>query len=158
MVRIKAIGVKELAKKLDRAARDLPRETKQKLGVAGVEEAKKSFTLQEDAYGRAWKPKAGGGSANINAPFKSRIRARILRRTVSIGASDKWAKQHQRGALVNPKSEVLKFKASSGFVFTKQVFIPARPYLPNSKARGMGLRWEKAMLRAAQEAFANQFR
>ena len=50
--------------------------------------------------------------------------------TVSVGTNKVYGAIHQFGGTIRPKNaKALRFRLAGGFVFVKQVRIPARPYL-----------------------------
>lgn len=69
-------------------------------------------------------------------------------RYLEIGTNLTQAKiQHYGGTIKPIKGKFLRFKGSKGFIFAKEVFIPARPYMPIRNGDiDLPESWEKAVL------------
>lgn len=132
------------------------------VGATVLTKVQMGFRTGTDPWGNKWKPikwraprmakgklsKAGKAQAEANAagtpgqPLRDTgalnrsITMRVDNDGVTIGTNLKYARVHQFGATIKPKSaKRLLFSGPSGQpIFAKQVTIPARPYLPLTAA------------------------
>jgi len=94
------------------------------------------FSAEEDPEGKKWKPShraqsTGGQTLNLTGRLRDSIDYATTPDTVMVGTTAKYARIHQLGGKVRPKSKkILKFKGNSGEdVFAREVDIPARPFI-----------------------------
>jgi phage gpG-like protein len=75
---------------------------------------------------------------------------------VDIGTNLKYAPVHQYGATIRAKdAKFLRFLGSNGFIFKKQVVIPARPFLPITPGGDLNLpdSWSDAVMKSLRRHF-----
>lgn len=91
------------------------------------------FRLGRSPWGQAWLPL----SIRLGTPLRDTGRlARSITMAqgpneITIGTNLIQAPVHQFGATIKPKTaSILRFPGPGGFIFAKQVTIPARPFMP----------------------------
>ena len=88
----------------------------------------------------------------------------LLQRSITMAATGKevvigtnliQAPVHQFGATIKPKNaKFLRFAGPNGFIFSKQVTIPARPFMPINRAGAAAVppQWAQSGLEAMKKA------
>lgn len=106
------------------------------IGEALVSGAVLRFSMEEDPDGNKWQPSrraqsTGGQTLNDIGRLLDSIDYATTLDMVMVGTNAKYARIHQLGGKIRPKSKKrLKFKGSDGQdVFAKEVTIPARPFI-----------------------------
>jgi len=106
------------------------------IGEALVSGAVLRFSMEEDPEGRKWQPSrraqtTGGQTLNDTGRLRDSIDYATTPETVLVGTNAKYARIHQLGGKIRPKSKKrLKFKGIGGEdVFAKEITIPARPFI-----------------------------
>ncbi|PZQ45162.1 MAG: phage virion morphogenesis protein [Micavibrio aeruginosavorus] len=110
------------------------REILDTLGSYGVSSTQQRFREKKTPEGASWKESRRASQGGQTLRDRN-----YLYRSLSYLASDKsvewgtnliYAAIHQFGGIIRPKNGgVLVFQGLNGFVFTKKVTIPARPYM-----------------------------
>lgn len=101
--------------------------------VSGVHQR---FNKEEAPDGSKWpKNRRGGKTLTDTARLKQSIDCAATDDAVRVGSNAVYSRIHQFGGTIKPKNKkFLRFKNQGGdFIFSKEVNIPARPYLGVSK-------------------------
>lgn len=116
------------------------------------------FRLGRSPWGNAWQAlliRKGGAPLRHHGHLQRSITMQQGRNTVTIGTNLRQAPVHQFGAVIKPKNvSVLRFPGPNGFIFAKQVTIPARPFMPLTQAGDAALppAWAGSALNAMKKA------
>lgn len=132
--------------KLDKALLKMAKEVNQttelmeNIGVMLHRNTQKRFEKEEDPTGKKWKKSKralleGGQTLNNSGNLKKNISYIVKKNTVHVGTNVVYARIHQFGGIIKPKSKKrLTFKTSNNtFSSTKEVTIPDRPFIGISK-------------------------
>lgn len=130
-------GLKAKLAKLDAAAENKT-EIFDRVGAAVLTKVQLGFRTASDPYGMPWKPLKlrDGRPLSDTGRLRRSILAQSDNSGVTIGTNLKYARAHQFGATIVPKTaKRLVFAGQGGRkIFAKKVVIPARPYLPLNTA------------------------
>lgn len=104
------------------------------LGAAAVAQTRRRFILKRTPSGASWKPSDSPKGTLVREGYlRDHIHARLVGDSaVEIGSPEPYAAVHQFGATIRPKNKrALHFRVGSngGWVTTRSVTIPPRPYL-----------------------------
>jgi phage virion morphogenesis protein len=106
------------------------------IGRRLVSETDRRFETETAPDGTSWKPsrraiETGGQTLTDKGRLRDSISHQVGPRSVAIGTNLIYAAVHQAGATIRPTSaKALKFRLPNGaFVTTKEVTIPARPFI-----------------------------
>ena len=125
-----------------RAIKDLQSKSQSLRPVMEVIGSKINFHIQRgfrtsvDPWGKPWKQiKSRVGKPLVKRGLLRRMTIKADDSSVTIGTNLKQAKLQHFGGIVRPKTQrYLRFKTPLfGWVFTRKVVIPARPFLPINK-------------------------
>lgn len=108
------------------------RELMEGIGEVLISSTQKRFQDEKDPEGQPWKKTRRGGKVLSDTKRLERsIDSAATLDSVMVGSNLKYARIHQKGGTIRPKNKkFLRFPGSDGQdVFTKEVTIPARPYL-----------------------------
>jgi len=120
------------------------------IGTALVEETRTGFATSTDPYGTPWLPlkMRAGQPLRDTARLMNSITHVADNEGVEVGTNVAYAATHQFGATITPKvAPWLVFQGPSGTVFTKQVTVPARPFLPTPE-KGIPASWAQTIFDA----------
>jgi phage virion morphogenesis protein len=120
----------QLRRMMANAAR--PVSAMQVIAGLGENSTRRRFRTQKDPEGNPWKKgrKTGGRTLTKDGHLSGSTSNRATSSEASWGVNRVYAAIHQFGGIIKPKSKkALRFKVAGGFVTTKQVTIPARPFL-----------------------------
>lgn len=116
------------------------------IGRRLVSDTDRRFETETAPDGTPWKPsrravETGGQTLTDKETLRDSISHQAGPRSVAIGTNLIYAAVHQAGATIRPKSaKALKFRLPNGaFVTTKEVTIPARPYIGLSEEGAAGI-------------------
>lgn len=119
---------------------------------------KRTANAGTDPYGNAWAPlkmRSGRPLRNSSALLNSLALLGQSPSSFTIGTSLIYASVHQRGATIRPKTAKRHARRTGGrkggWVFAKEVTIPARPFLPTGGLPGA---WESSMRRTSDRILA----
>ena len=109
---------------------------------------------------RKWDPtKRGGKILQKSGQLAASIHTASGSNFARIGTNKPYAAIHQFGGTIKAKNKpYLVFKVGDGFLWVKQVKIPARPYLPMSKGGTLQAGAESRLLDVALDALARGVR
>lgn len=115
------------------------------------------FRLGRAPRGQAWLPPKlrQGAPLRDTGRLARSITMQKGANVVSIGTNLRQARVHQFGATIKPKNAtVLRFPGPGGFIFARQVTIPARPFMPLTSAGDADLPppWIQSGLNAMKKA------
>lgn len=106
------------------------------LGEQLVSSTLERFEDETGPDGKAWKKsrrakQEGGQTLSDKGNLEGSINYEATPASVAVGTTDKVkGAAHQFGATIKPKKgKALRFKTPDGFVITKKVELPARPYI-----------------------------
>lgn len=110
------------------------------------------FQAGRSPWGIPWAPlKTRMGQPLIDTSrLRSSITSRVGNGFVEVGTNLKYARTHQFGATIKPKTAPrLVFKVGNRLVFAKQVTISARPFMPVDAAGNINLppAWSQGILK-----------
>lgn len=122
------------------------------IGRAMVSRIRLCFRGAVSPHGVPWKPVSSrlGQTLVDTGRLRRSITFRASPKDVVVGTNVKYAPIHQFGGTIVPKNKpYLVFKTSSGWVRTKKVKIPARPFMPLDSAGNISLPgpWAASALR-----------
>lgn len=117
------------------------------------------FRAGVDPWGRPWKPlnpkyRTGQPLRNTRR-LQLSISSRVVGDAAEVGTNVRYARVHQYGATIVPKtSSYLAFPVTGGgFAFLKEARIPARPFMPMQRGRvDLPPAWAKSALSAMAKA------
>lgn len=110
-----------------------------KIGEALVSSTKERFEDEKSPSGKAWKKSyraasSGGQTLSDSGTLKNSIGYHATANSVEVGTNIKYAKVHQEGATIKPKTKkFLAFRLGGGWVRKKKIKIPKREFLGFSK-------------------------
>ncbi|MEE4137465.1 MAG: phage virion morphogenesis protein [Desulforhopalus sp.] len=105
------------------------------IGESLVTSTKLRFRKETGPDGEKWKESAraseeGGQTLTDDSILKNSIEYEATSTQVAVGTNVKYAKIHQYGGDITPKTKkALKFKVGNKWVTTKKVTMPARPFI-----------------------------
>ncbi|NVJ90874.1 MAG: phage virion morphogenesis protein [Methylocystaceae bacterium] len=101
------------------------------IGMALVSQVQDRFREGKGPDGVPWeKAKRGGQTLVDSGRLRDSVTHSVDGSTVKVGTNVIYAKSHQFGATIKPKSaKVLAFTVAGKPVFAKSITIPARPFL-----------------------------
>jgi phage virion morphogenesis protein len=113
-----------------------------KIGGYLVDDVQERFDSGVGPDGKAWKPSAraeeGEGQTLVDsARLKNSVTYKAAAKSVEVGTNVKYARIHQFGGVIKPKTaKALRFRVGGTYRTVKQVRIPARPFLGLSEENG----------------------
>lgn len=125
---------------------DNPIEIMDAIGNEGAELTRLNFNDGTDPYGYGWEHPVfrSGQPLRDTGRLMNSITHHATGEEVAIGTDVIYAAVHQTGMTIKAKNApYLVFKAGNRWVKTKQVTIPARPFLPDD--RGLPQSWRDAI-------------
>lgn len=135
-----------ISKDLDRLKKDLASigdldalALNKKIGEALVSSTKERFEDEQSPDGKAWKKSRraaaeGGQTLSDIGTLKNSIGYHAMASGLEVGTNIKYAKVHQEGMTIKPKTKkFLVFMVGGRFVKKKKVKIPKREFLGFSK-------------------------
>lgn len=124
----------------------------QKMGREMLRLIDNSIQTSTDCYGHAMPPRVDDGAAPLQG-LRGTFSAAFTAEGVKVGSSKWYAKVHNRGWRIKPKSApYLRFRLPSGaWVSTHEVTIPRRQMMPSQATGGLGSVWGPALMRVANE-------
>lgn len=115
------------------------------------------FRMGRTPWGAAWLPvklRQGQPLRNTGALQRS-ITMQQGANEVLIGTNHPGRNVHQFGATIRPKNvSLLRFPGPNGFIFAKEVTVPARPFMPINQSGQVDLpqQWAASGLEAMKKA------
>lgn len=115
------------------------------------------FRMGRNPWGAPWLPvklRRGQPLRNTGALQRS-IALQQGANEVLIGTNHPGRNVHQFGATIRPKNvSLLRFPGPNGFIFAKEVTVPARPFMPINRANQVDLpqQWAVSGLEAMKKA------
>jgi len=126
-------------------------------GAAVLNRIRLGFRLGSSPWGAPWQAlKLREGQPLVNTGrLRSSITMQQTTDGVTIGTNLRQARVQQFGATIKPKNaKWLRFPGPNGFIFAKQVTIPARPFMPLTRGGDVALpaQWTASGLSAMKKA------
>lgn len=118
-----------------------PSDAMRDIAMLGESSTRERFRTEIGPDGKRWKPSLraqikGGRTLTMDGHLGDSLSSRFGRDFAEWGVNRPYAAIHQFGGVIKPRqAKALRFRlANGGFVTTKSVTIPARPYLGISAA------------------------
>lgn len=115
------------------------------------------FRMGRTPWGAAWLPvklRVGQPLRNTGQLQRS-ITMQTGKDAVTIGTNHPGRNVHQFGATIRPRNvSLLRFPGPNGFIFAKEVTVPARPFMPINQSNQVDLpqQWAQSGLEAMKKA------
>lgn len=127
------------AKRLTKAMQQLGRVNftalHKEIGEVVLSSTQERFKTQKGPDGRRWKPSGrvaatGGQTLSDTRDLRNSLTVKATAKKAEVGTNKRYALVHQEGKLIRARRKpFLKFRTATGWVQTKQVKMPARPFL-----------------------------
>lgn len=115
------------------------------------------FRLGRSPWGQSWRQLVlrDGQPLRNTGLLQRSITMQQVKDGVEIGTNLIQARVQHFGATIRPKNvKFLRFPGPNGFIFAKEVTIPARPFMPIDRSGGMAMppQWAASGLEAMKKA------